>query len=420
MNSQTIEAPISNTAALTPPSSLGLPMVLEPPAPPAVVAPDQAERMVQLDAKVVPELDRQVEQFVQDIMTLELGSEAFDKRVNDAHRLGSEAIASSAASSNRLMERPVKAMQSGLFDDGKGVGKSLLDLRQKMDELNPKRFGNLFEPRKILGFIPFGSKLEDYFDSYRSAESHIAAILKNLAESKDEILRDNAAIEQEKQRLWDAMQRLEQYVHIARAVDAKLSEKAAALDGVDPRKAKVVREELLFAVRQRVTDLLTQTAVSIQGYLAMDIIRKTNLELIKGVERASTTTVSALRTAVMTAQALGTQKMVLEQIKALSSTTEDLILSTSEMMKEQAAEIYQQSASPTIAVEKLQQAFDNSFAAFDMIADFKVKSLDSMQKTVEALAVQVERAKEYTDRVRGENVREVAAEAAVANTVAQL
>lgn len=420
MNTQTTETPTLNPAVPTPPSSLGLPMVLEPPTPPAVVETEQAERMVQLDAKVVPELDRQVEQFVQDIMTLELGSEAFDKRVNDAHRLGSEAIAASAASSNRLMERPVKAMQTGMFDDGKGVGKSLLDLRHKMDELNPKRYGNLFEPRKILGLIPFGSKLEAYFDSYRSAESQIAAILKNLAESKDEIIRDNAAIEQEKQRLWDSMQRLEQYVHIARAVDAKLSEKAAALDAVDPRKAKVVREELLFAVRQRVTDLLTQTAVSVQGYLAMDIIRKTNLELLKGVERASTTTVSALRTAVMIAQALGVQKMVLEQIKALSSTTEDMILATSEMMKEQSAAIYQQAASPTIAVEKLQQAFDNSFAAFDMIADFKVKSLDGMQKTVDALAVQVGRAREYTDRVRGESVRAVAVETAVTGSVARL
>ena len=33
-----------------------------------------------------------------------------------------------------------------------------------------------------------------------------------------------------------------------------------------------------------------------QGYLAMDLIRKSNLELIKGVDRATTTTVSALRT----------------------------------------------------------------------------------------------------------------------------
>jgi uncharacterized protein YaaN involved in tellurite resistance len=414
-----MEQPLA-PAPLAPPAGLStLPLLLEPPAPPPVVEPDQAAAMVKLDPQVIPELDRQVDKFVQDILALELGSEAFANRVGDAHRLGQEAIASSAASSNRLMERPVRAMESGLFDDRQGVGKSLVDLRQKMDELNPKRFGNLLEPRKLLGLIPFGSRLEDYFDSYRSAESHIAAILKNLAESKDEIIRDNAAIEQEKLRLWEAMQRLEQYVYIAKAVDVRLTEKAAALEAADPHKARVIREELVFAVRQRVTDLLTQTAVSIQGYLAMDVIRKTNLELVKGVDRASTTTVSALRTAVMTAQALGVQKMVLEQIKALNATTENLIVATSEMMKQQSAEIYQQAASPTIAVEKLQQAFDNSFAAFDMIADFKLKSLDAMQKTVDALTVQVDRARQYTDRVRGEALQDVT-EAGLVTGVARL
>ena len=61
---------------------------------------------------------------------------------------------------------------------------------------------------------------------------------------------------------------------------------------------------MLFYARQKVTDLLTQMAVNVQGYLALDLVRKNNLELAKGVDRATTTTVSALRTAVIVAQAL--------------------------------------------------------------------------------------------------------------------
>ena len=58
----------------------------------------------------------------------------------------------------------------------------------------------------------------------------------------------------------------------------------------------------------------------------IDVIIKNNMELIKGVDRASTTTVSALRTAVITAQALGNQKLVLDQITALNATTSGLIV----------------------------------------------------------------------------------------------
>ena len=35
---------------------------------------------------------------------------------------------------------------------------------------------------------------------------------------------------------------------------------------------------------------MTQMAVSVQGYMALDLVRKNNLELIKGVDRAQTTT----------------------------------------------------------------------------------------------------------------------------------
>ena len=66
----------------------------------------------------------------------------------------------------------------------------------------------------------------------------------------------------------------------------------------DPAKAKAIRESALFYTRQRTTDLLTQMAVTVQGYLALDLVKKNNVELVKGVDRASTTTVSALRTAV--------------------------------------------------------------------------------------------------------------------------
>src|SRR3546814_13540390 len=72
---------------------------------------------------------------------------------------------------------------------------------------------------------------------------------------------------------------------------------------------------------QRTTDLLTHMAVTVQGYRALELVKKNNVELVKGVDRASTTTVSALRTAVTVAQALTNQKLVLEQITALNTTT---------------------------------------------------------------------------------------------------
>src|SRR3546814_18180569 len=100
------------------------------------------------------------------------------------------------------------------------------------------------------------------------------------------------------------------------------------LEAADPAKSKAIQETALFYVRQRSTDLLTQMAVTVQGYLALDLVKKNNAELVKGVDRASTTTVAALRTAVTVAQALPNQKLALQQIGALTTQTPQHIAST--------------------------------------------------------------------------------------------
>src|SRR5262245_64362370 len=121
------------------------------------------------------------------------------------------------------------------------------------------------------------------------------------------------------------MQRLRQYVYLAQHLDSSLSAKIAGIEAADPERAKALKEDGLFYVRQKVQDLLTQLAVSAQGYMALDMIRRNNVELIKGVDRATTTTVSALRTAVIVSQALADQKLVLDQITALNTTTSNMI-----------------------------------------------------------------------------------------------
>jgi uncharacterized protein YaaN involved in tellurite resistance len=158
--------------------------------------------------------------------------------------------------------------------------------------------------------------------------------------------------------------------------------------------------DVLFYVRQKRQDLLTQLAVNMQGYLAMDLIRKSNLELIKGVDRATTTTVSALRTAVIVAQALNNQKLVLDQIDALNTTTGNLIESTSELLKEQTGKVYDQAASSTINLQQLQTAFNNIYTTMDSIDTFKLQALDSMKQTIDGLTTEVNKAQTYLDRAK--------------------
>jgi uncharacterized protein YaaN involved in tellurite resistance len=311
-------------------------------------------------------------------------------------RMGQREIAEAAGQSNRFLDRPVRAIAKD-----SGVGADLAELRRTVESLDPSRHGDLSSPKKLLGIVPFGNKIKDYFEGYTSAQSHIAAILQKLASGKDELLKDNAAIDVERQALWAAMNRLEQMIHVSKALDAGLEARALQLESLDPDKAKAIRESALFYTRQRSTDLLTQMAVTVQGYLALDLVKKNNIELIKGVDRASTTTVAALRTAVTVAQAMTNQKLVLGQITALNTTTANIIESTSELLKQQTATIHQQAASSTVPVETLKRAFQNIYQTMDAIDTFKSQALVSMKTTVDALSSEVEKSRGYIARAEG-------------------
>lgn len=374
--------------------------VLQAPDPVPVVPIESASGRVRLKPEEVAELDAQVKQFIHDITTNDSQSPRFKEAVARIHGMGNKDIEASAAVSNRMLERPVKSLSNGLSDKGAQISQGLVDLRRQIEQLDPSRQGDLFSPRKLLGIIPLGNKLSDYFDRYQSSQDHLNAIIESLKRGKDELMRDNAAIEQEKVNLWALMDRLEKYIHIGRALDTALVAQVQAVETTDPEKARVLREEMLFYARHKVTDLLTQMSVNIQGYLALDMVRKNNLELMKGVDRATTTTISALRTAVIVAQALSNQKIVLDQISALNTTTSNLIGATSEMLRDQSSAIHQQAASSTIDLAKLQLAFQNIYKTMDTIADFKGKALLSMQATVDTLTNEVAKSRTYLEQTR--------------------
>jgi uncharacterized protein YaaN involved in tellurite resistance len=154
--------------------------------------------------------------------------------------------------------------------------------------------------------------------------------------------------------------------------------------------------------------------------MALDMVRKNNLELVKGVDRATTTTVSALRTAIIVSQALVDQKLVLDQINALNTTTSNLIESTSQTLKDQSAAVHEQAASATIDITKLQHAFDNIYAALDEIDSYKVAALDTMQKTVDALGQEINTAQKHLERMHAEGEGEGAAPATAAPASSEL
>jgi uncharacterized protein YaaN involved in tellurite resistance len=385
---------------LAPPDNV---ITLTAPQPPAQVQQTAAPKMAPpVAAEAVPELDAKVDSFMTALGSAQVGSPEFAAQAENVRTMGDADIRKAAETSSRMLEKPVTALKEGGIAQGSAVGKTLLDLRRTVEDLDPSQASGA---KKFLDFLPFGDKITDYFRKYQSAQTQLNGILHSLRSGQDELQKDNVSLNLEKTNLWAVMGRLNQYVYVAERLDAKLAAKIAELELSDPEAAKKLNQDVLFYVRQKHQDLLTQLAVSIQAYLAIDVIIKNNIELIKGVDRASTTTISALRTAVIVAQALGNQKLVLDQITALNTTTSGMIQRTSEMLKDNSAAIQEQAASSTIGMEQLQAAFTNIYATMDSIDEFKLKALDSMSATIGVLETEVEKSRSYLERVRQHDAR---------------
>lgn len=388
---------------LTPPEN-DAPLVLVAPEPVQEVKPEQAGGMVPApNAQEMQNIKLQSSAFVKDIVKLNPHSPEFTAKVADIQNLAQHEIVQSGQASSRILDRKTSSVAGAKKQGGDAtvrVANTLADLRATVEDLTPNA-ADLNGVHKILGFIPGGKKIRRYFQKYESAQGQLDGIVKSLLAGQDELMKDNAALNQEKQELWKVMGELNQYIILGEQLDADLVTEINRLKSAGQNEeARVLETDMLFTVRQRRQDLATQLAVSVQSYLAMDIVRKNNLELIKGVDRTRTTTISALRTAVIVAQALDNQKLVLDQIDALNATTNAMIENTSVMLREQTGRVHQQAVNSGVAVETLQKAFDNIFATMDEIENFKVQANATMEQTLTGLNTQLERAKPQLDRAR--------------------
>ncbi|MEU1789001.1 toxic anion resistance protein [Streptomyces sparsogenes] len=382
-------------------------LVLTPPEPVAPVPREKVAGLVPVEASVREEMERRAAEYVSTLAGLDARSPEFATRMGEITAFGSGEIRGAAQQSNRMLDRTVRSLarNEGGGDARTRVSSSLVELRRTVEDLDP-RDTRPKGARRLLAKLPGGNKLRDHVARYASAQGTLNKIVGSLRGGQDELRRDNAALHTERVRLWETMGKLQEYAVLAEALDAAVERRIAAVEATDPEQADALRADVLFPVRQKHQDLLTQLAVCAQGYLAMDVVRRNNDELIKGVDRAATTTVSALRIAVMLSSALENQRAVIEQVNALRGTTEDLIRGNAEMLATQSGEIQRIAADPAVGVETLRGAFQQIYRTLDAIDTYKARATESMATTVEALTDELRQANAYLERTRSAGTAE--------------
>lgn len=372
--------------------------------PPETLAPlpePTAKDAVPLSAETSAQVDAQVDSFIGKLLSEDLHSDAFKTRMDSAFRLGKEEVSSAASlMTGRFMERNFVGLEDS------AAYKAIADLRGQLDKLNPGRDGDLLAPQKILGFIPFGNKLQTYFRAYQTAGVQLQKTMEQLHTARDDMLRDTVELEATRGKLWESMLRLKAAIRFCEQLDARLASQVAALKTSDPERAKALEQEVLFYARQNLSDLYTQLAVSVNGYLALGELKKTGREVMNGCDRVATTGMSALAVAQTVARATGNQIKVMDMLKGVSGTIESLIAESSKQLGQHVERSGEFAANPLIGVERLKESFDATFKAMDAMDTFRSKAIETMGRNNAMMKTQIERSEQYLDRSRGEKARQ--------------
>ena len=372
--------------------------------PPEVLHPfsdEVARKAVPLSAETKAAVEDQVDHFMDGLMSEDLQSDSFKARLDSAFALGREEISlASSLMQGRFMQRNFVGMEDSV------AFKAVQEMRGHLDALNPGREGDLMQPQKLLGIIPYGNKLKSYFRKFQNAGDQMQTSMQKLYAARDDMQRDVVEIEATRGKMWDGMQKLAAAIHFAESLDRKLAVKVAALKATDAERAKALEQEVLFYVRQNLQDILTQQAVCTNGYLALDVLKKTGREMMNGCSRIATTGMSALAVAQTVARATGNQIKVMEMLSGVNSTIENLIAETGRQLNTHVEKTSQFAQNPLIGIEKMKEMFDQTFKAMDAMDTFRSKMIDVMGQNNTILKEQLARADQYIDRVRQKKVRE--------------
>lgn len=307
---------------------------------------------------------------------------------------------SKSASRNEMLTTRVVDISKG-GKDAENIGEKLAELDRQMKDLDPSKVD--FAKKGVLGNIL--NPVKKYFDKYEKAEVAISNIMESLDNSSKVLQNDNTTLLNEENSLREVTNKLLADIELGKQMDESIEVQIqeAEINGVDPQKIKFVREEILFPLRQRIMDMQQLIVVNQQGIVSLNVIRRNNKELIRGVNRAKNVTLSALRTGVMVASALYDQKIVMDKINILNETTENIIETTSHMLKEQGSEIQKHSAETMISPDVLKASFAEALQAIEDVSTYKEQALPKMKETIVMFSEMANDGKKVVEQIETNN-----------------
>jgi uncharacterized protein YaaN involved in tellurite resistance len=219
------------------------------------------------------------------VLAVDPDSVAYRRALTSIEQLGEREVRTTTAIASRFGDQPIRTLEHELSDRWP-LAASQRELRRLAERL--LRFG---EDRR--------RSAEEVGRATADLEERIGELVGAIDSEREIVDVDNGVLNQQERALWTQIHAIRECAAIAARIDEQLEDRIAAIVITEPAVATRLRNEVLYATRSRRRDLLLQLAVATQGYAALRRIEQSNLELIWLMRATTTTTVTAMRTAML-------------------------------------------------------------------------------------------------------------------------
>ena len=258
-------------------------------------APNGGEAVTaELSPQALADIEAAAGPFVDGLFRAAPGSDAYRRAIGAIDGLGDREVRTTTRIVAAFHERPRQALGEVLAERA--------PLRHNLERLNR----TARDVEDVASDTT--TSTTELASAVRRAETCVREVVPALEAAGQALEQDNAELAQQEGALWAQILTLRRYAALAARLDDLIVERIASIEADDDSTARSLRDDALLAVRHRRRDLLLQLAVASQGYAALRLIEQDNLQVIWAIRGATTTTVSALRVALLVAQTMGDRR----------------------------------------------------------------------------------------------------------------
>lgn len=286
-------------------------------------------------------------------------------------------------SANDLMSKSVDSLLKGL--DGKSpTGEKLLELRTAMDGLNPHSLSNAW----YFNWMPKGLKrkaVSRFIHKYQPMQKHVTEIFDGLRAGKDDLLETSIDLEHQYDEIMAAQKQIQSDIYVGEHFITEVEKLESEVDATDPQEQTKLASVKNKAAR-RIRDLRTMEQAAVQFFISIDQTVQTNELLSEQIDSALTVGPMVMTNALRIQAALAKQDTVKKAVQSFQDGLGDMMAQNASAVNKAAQEVGDMYNNPVIALEKMEEGFDQLMQAVQTANETMANSTLKARETSARLA----------------------------------